>query len=193
MAGDQNALSNEAKRGAILFYDKALCADCHKGNLLTDQKHHNTGVPQLGPGKGDSSPLDLGRFLLTGEERDKFAFRTPPLRNVAETSPYMHNGAYTSLEGVINHYNNAEEALKNYDSSQLEPSLQNTVKNDEDTINAILDNLDLALREPLNLNQQEIQDLIAFLKALTDPSIANLAKEIPSEVPSGLPLKITLR
>ncbi len=70
--------------------------------------------------------------------------------------------------------------------------MQNTVKND-DTINAILDNLDLALREPLNLSQQEIQDLIAFLKALTDPSIANLAKETPSEVPSGLPQKVTLR
>ena len=61
LAGDQKVLSNQAKRGAILFYDQALCAECHRGNLLTDQKHHNTGVLQLGPGKGDFAPLDLGR------------------------------------------------------------------------------------------------------------------------------------
>lgn len=189
LAGNKNAISNQVKRGAILFYDKALCADCHRGNLLTDQKHNNTGIPQLGPGKSDFAPLDLGRFLLTNEEKDKFAFRTPPLRNIAVTSPYMHNGAYTNLEEVLNHYNNVAEALKNYDASKLEPALQNTVKNDEITINAVLSNLDIAVREPLNLSTQEIKDLIAFLKTLTDPDIINLAKEIPLTVPSGLPVK----
>ena len=127
--------------------------------------------------------------MLTGEEKDRFAFRTPPLRNVAETGPYMHNGAFASLEEVMNHYNNVEEALRNYDPSQLESSLQNTVINDDVTINALLDNLDVAVREPLDLSPKEIQELIAFLKALTDPNIVNLAKEIPAKVPSGLPLK----
>ncbi len=191
LAGDKNALSDAAKRGAIIFYDenKSKCSVCHTGNLMTDQEHHNIGIPQLGPGKGDSAPLDQGLFLITGKEEDKFAFRTPPLRNVSETNPFMHNGAYLTLEEVVEHYDDVEKALRNYDPSGLEPSLQTTVKNDSGTLNALLDNLDQDVKDPLDLTEREKQDLITFLEALKDPKIDDLPSEVPESVPSGLPVK----
>jgi cytochrome c peroxidase len=119
--GDMEALSPSAISGAILFYGKANCVACHTGNLLTDQEHHNIGVPQFGPGKDDAAPLDVGRFMETGKNEDLFAFRTPPLRNVSITGPWMHNGAYTSLEDVLKHHMDAESALRNYDLGNLTP------------------------------------------------------------------------
>ncbi|MCB0238120.1 MAG: hypothetical protein KDH08_05655, partial [Anaerolineae bacterium] len=97
LAGDDSALSTDAQHGALLFYGDAGCARCHSGNLLTDQEFHNAAVPQLGPGKGRQNPyIDLGRARETGNPDDRFAFRTPPLRNVALTGPWMHNGAFAT-------------------------------------------------------------------------------------------------
>jgi cytochrome c peroxidase len=81
--GDKSALSDDAKQGALLFYGKAGCASCHSTGLLTDQKFHNIAVPQIGDGKGREQPFDLGRARETGNDCDRYAFRTPPLRNVA--------------------------------------------------------------------------------------------------------------
>ena len=121
--GDLNALSPSAIKGALLFYGKANCVACHTGNLLTDQKHHNIGVPQFGPGKDDAAPLDAGRFMETGKDEDLFAFRTPPLRNVSITGPWMHNGAYVTLEDAILHHADPEFLLRNYDLEKLTPLL----------------------------------------------------------------------
>ena len=65
LAGDNSAISDGAKRGAILFYGEAKCGSCHGTNLLTDQDYHNIAVPQLGPGKDDEKPLDYGRWHVT--------------------------------------------------------------------------------------------------------------------------------
>jgi cytochrome c peroxidase len=187
--GDDSALSAEAKRGALLFYGRAGCAQCHSGNLFTDQETHNIGVPQLGPGKDDEAPLDIGRARVTHYPADMFAFRTPPLRNVDLTGPWMHNGAYVSLEAAARHHLNPREALQNYETSQLAPELQSTCQDDQSTIDLVLATLDPLVASPIQLSDGELADLMAFLHALTDPAAVDLEADIPSSVPSGLPVK----
>lgn len=188
VAGDRKALSTQQKRGAVLFFGKANCAKCHSGSLLTDQRHHNIGVPQLGPGKEPESPFDFGRFRETDNIRDLFAFRTPPLRNVAVTGPWMHNGAYTTLEGAVRHHLNPKWALLNYDVEQLDERLQPTVIDERAVTFALLAFLDPKVRKRVRLKDREVDDLLAFLNALTSPSLGDLPKFVPKLVPSGLPV-----
>ncbi len=188
LAGDRKALSTSAKRGALLFFGRARCAGCHSGNLLTDQDYHNIAVPQLGPGKPPATPHDFGRGGVTGNLAQRFAFRTPPLRNVTVTGPWMHNGAFTSLEGAVRHHLNPVWSLLHYDPSQLVPELQPTVLRDRQTIIGLLETLDPLARVPVRLSQHEFRDLMAFLESLTSPTLDRLEAWIPSRVPSGLPV-----
>lgn len=188
VAGSDAALSDAAKRGAVLFFGDAGCGDCHRGALLTDQEHHDVGVPQVGPGKGAESPDDFGRGRETGQPADRFAFRTPPLRNVSITGPWMHDGAFATLEGTVRHQLDPEASLRTYDVAQLAPELQSTFQGDEDTIAAILANLDPLVATPRPLSDGQIEDLLSFLEALTDPAAASLGAEVPASVPSGLPV-----
>jgi cytochrome c peroxidase len=189
LAGEQDALSEQQKRGAILFYGKAGCATCHSGPLLTDQKFYNLLVPQLGPGKGREQPFDLGRARETGNNCDRYKFRTPPLRNVEITGPYMHNGAFRSLEDAVRHHFNPTAGLKAYDPAQLAPAaLQGMCQDDPEVINAILATKSESASEGIELSQAEFADLMAFLRSLTSPSATNLAHTVPASVPSGLPV-----
>jgi cytochrome c peroxidase len=189
VAGNNSVLSEEAKRGALLFYGEADCARCHTGNLLTDQQHHNIGVPQIGPGKGEEAPLDFGRGRETGDPVDRFKFRTPPLRNVGLTGPWMHDGAFSTLRSAIeHHFKDPEVAIRDYDVSQLDPELQDTFQDDEETIAAMMETLDESLKNPREFTDEEVEQLLAFLEALTSPSVSYLSDEIPAEVPSGLPI-----
>ncbi len=187
LAGDDAVLSAGAKRGTLLFYGEAGCAVCHAGNLLTDQQFHNLAAPPLGPGKAGGL-LDYGRGMLTMRQEERFAFRTPPLRNVALTGPWLHNGAYTSLEGVIRQHLNPEAALRNYDTAQLEPDLRPTVRLEDEMIAVLLETLDPLMQKPLELSEQEIADLLSFLNALSSESAKDLSADIPKRVPSGLAL-----
>lgn len=189
LAGDDSAISNAAKRGALLFYGEARCGECHGTNLLTDQDYYNIGVPQLGPGKDDDKPLDFGRWHVTQNAEDKFAFRTPPLRNVALTKPYMHNGAYADLEAAVRHHFNPTEALQNYNPENLSPELRETCQMDEASIQALLETLDPLVLTPLELSDAQVDDLMAFLQSLTSPSAIDLSGDIPASVPSGLPVR----
>ena len=186
VAGDDSALDAAQRRGAALFFGDAGCSDCHSGKLFTDQQFHNIAVPQLGPGK-DASGLDRGRWLETGDPADLFAFRTPPLRNVALSGPWMHNGAYHSLEDAVRHHLNPVASLARYDSSQLEEPLQPTVKHWK-VQRQMLRNLDDRVRKPRKMSDAEIDDLLAFLGALTSPSSTQLYTITPTSVPSGLPV-----
>jgi cytochrome c peroxidase len=183
---DDAALTTEAKRGALLFFGKARCSNCHNGAFLGAQGFANVGVPQLGPGTGRGAPLDFGFGDVIDNEFYRFAFRVAPLRNVELTAPYMHDGAYATLEAVVRHYNDVPRALRSYDVSQLTPALRGLYHGDEATINAVLERLDFRLREPLRLTEDEQRDLVAFLKALTDPAARDLSSLIPAAVPSGL-------
>jgi cytochrome c peroxidase len=192
LARDDNALSTEAKRGALLFFGKALCSSCHNGALLGAQSFANAGVPQLGPGTGNSAPLDAGREdLFSGVKTTtpQFLFRIPPLRNVELTAPYMHNGAYGSLEAVVRHYNNVDSALKMFDPSELDPSVRSSYHGDAATIAKLRASLDGRLQRPMGLTAEEQSQIVAFLKSLTDPSARDMKAVIPASVPSGLPVK----
>lgn len=91
----QHRMSPAAERGRELFFNKANCAACHVGADLTDEQFHNIGV----------QPDDPGRLAVTGEPKDIGAFKTPPLRNIALTAPYMHDGSMATLVEVVEHYN----------------------------------------------------------------------------------------
>ena len=131
--GDQKAISESAKRGKNLFFDKARCNLCHMGTNFSDEKFHNIGI-----GWDDSDTLDLGRYRVSKNEKDLGAFKTPTLREITKTAPYMHDGRFATLEDVIKHYNKG--GVKN-------PFLDNQVI-------------------PLNLSDSEIKDLLSMLRSL---------------------------
>ncbi|HRF48153.1 MAG TPA: cytochrome c peroxidase [Anaerolineales bacterium] len=194
LGGDDDALTDAARRGALLFYGAGGCSSCHSGALLSDQLYHNLAVPQIAPGKVPVQPLDPGRAMVTGAPEDMFAFRTPPLRNVAVTGPWMHNGAYTTLEGAVRHHLDPATALKTYDVEQLSPELRAAVVTDSASAGgilraaAVLKTVDPLVKAPRSLTEAQVDDLLAFLEALTDPATADLAALVPESVPSGLPV-----
>jgi LysM repeat protein len=100
----------------------------------------------------------------------------------------MHDGAYTTLEAAVYHHLNPEEALRNYDVSQLPPALQNTVLGDPEMLEMMTQGLDPLVEEPVTLTGEEFSQLLAFLYALTSPSVEELIYAIPESVPSGLPV-----
>ncbi len=185
VAGDNNALSESAKRGASHFFG-GNCASCHSGSLMTDREHHNTGVPQLGPGKDPTTELDPGRSLQSGTQADEFAFRTPPLRNVMLTGPWMHNGAFTRIEDVIRHKFDPVESINNYDPNLLEESLRSSVRFDPETIEAITEKISPLMLDNEALGDEQLNDLMAFLFSLTTPSADLMLETTPASVLSGL-------
>lgn len=181
LAGDDDALTLAEKRGAEVFVE-AGCVMCHSGPLLTDQSYHTLGVPQVGPGKAPGDPDDLGRFLVTGDDADLYAFRTPPLRNVTLTGPWMHDGVYSDLETVIRQHLDPIGTCEAYERGEL-GGLPTAV-----AVDAALDSIDPAVDTLEPLSDEQIADLIAFLGALTDPAASDLDYLVPDSVPSGLPI-----
>ncbi len=186
-------LSPAATRGMDLFYGRANCASCHAGRFQTDLEFHAIAMPQLGPGKAarfEDHALDEGRMRVTGDPADAYAFRTPSLRNVTQTAPYGHSGAYATLEGVIRHHLDPVAALYAYDRSQaILPDLPGAqdwrVLDDPDALAAIAAANEL---QPMSLSDTDIADLVSFLSALTDERSLQGRLGIPATVPSGLPV-----
>jgi cytochrome c peroxidase len=205
IAGERDALNAAAKRGALLFYEDRRCSSCHLGNLFSDFENHNIGVPQVGPGTarrdlGDVryfglTTWDFGQEEVSGRRTDRFKFRTPPLRGVALTPPYMHNGAYATLEAAIRHHVDPRAAYDSYDMSQIELDMQlaEGLKPAEpifeDRRNPVLLGPAPGLRH-IDLTDAEIDDLVEFLKALTDPQMKDTAGMAPARLPSGLPVDV---
>ncbi|MSR07016.1 MAG: c-type cytochrome [Gemmatimonadetes bacterium] len=182
LARDNAAMTVEQKRGAQIFFSgRGGCARCHGGPLLGGTTFANVGIPQIGPGTSSAPPLDVGRA--------NFTFRAPMLRNVELTAPYMHNGAYATLEAVVRHYNDASNDFRSYDPAQLAAAVRPQYHGDQATKDAVLATLDNRVRNPLNLAEGDMADLVTFLKALTDPAARDLGALIPSSVPSGLPIQ----
>ena len=186
LRGDDGALTYDQLRGADLFLGRGLCVACHSGTNLSDLDFHNIGLPQFGPGKGDGpfKDDDFGRERVTKSAADRYAFRTPPLRNVALTGPWGHAGQFVDLGDFIEHYLDAEGSLLNYDVTQIDPELQGTlVPNHADvlaTLSPILGAIDVA--------PDEVPLLVDFMEALTDEHSLDLADKVPATVPSGLPV-----
>jgi len=126
--GDDKAIHDDAKRGFVLFTGKAGCVRCHTAPTFTDSRFHNIGL----------NSVDPGHFEISGKKTDRNTFKTPGLRDVARTPPYMHNGSKRTLMGIIDFYNRGGDRVG---------------RNNELT--------------PLNLNAREKQDLLMFLRSLT--------------------------
>jgi len=181
-----------ANLGSQLFHGDARCVTCHQWPLLEDRGFHNIGVPQFGPGKDDSTGLDFGRFGVTGVEADRFGFSTPMLRNCALTGPYMHNGAFATLEEVVRHHLDPEASLRAYTGASLPPELQATIHDDDATLDAIAAGIDPDVLPNRTLSDDEILALVEFLKTLTSELELTLTPEsgVPSNVPSGLAVDV---
>jgi cytochrome c peroxidase len=189
VAHDDQAMTTEAKQGALLFFTKARCSSCHFGPLLGGQSFASAGVPQVGPGFGSDAPRDLGQAPQFPGQAERFLFRVPSLRNVELTAPYMHDGAFATLDAVVHHYNDIEKTLRNYDVAQLDPRLRPQYQGDPATVDAILAATSPFIRQPLGLTEDELHRLVAFLQSLTDPAARDLNALIPASVPSGLPVR----
>jgi cytochrome c peroxidase len=184
LAGNDEALTEMQLRGAKAFLGTAKCAQCHSGSLFSDRNFHNVAVPQVGPGFGDGPDGrdDFGRMRKTGNVKHRYAFRTPPLRNVELTAPYGHDGAIVNLRSWVDHYSQSDIKLRNYDPAQLEPLLRGSLL---PTATDILATRDSKLRT-LALQPQTVDEITEFLKALTDPAARDLRHVVPVQVPSGL-------
>jgi cytochrome c peroxidase len=202
LRGDEKAMSRNAVEGMKRFYggdsNGQACADCHSGKFQTDHSFHAVAMPQIGAGRGSNSPgktgghEDFGREQVTGDAGDILKFRTPTLRNVALTAPYGHTGAYDTLRAVVEHMLRPEDALQNYDQSQavlppdanLDPHDFITM-DDQDRVDFIGLHNELL---PFTYTEEDVDLIIEFLHALTDPSSIDLRSDQPFTVPSGLPL-----
>lgn len=184
---EEQALSPDARRGAELFFGDAGCDRCHNGPLLSDDAFHNIGVPPFGPGKVDG--IDEGRFLVTGDPLDRFAFRTPPLRNVVMTGPYMHNGSIGTVGAAIEQHLEPESVLAR---GELVAPTGETIVFDPRLAEEMTATIDPDVRPLRQLGEQEVFYLLAFLDSLSSEtelfSLPPAAAE-PFSVPSGLPVQ----
>ena len=196
LRGERGALSASAKAGMNVFYDqdKGNCAGCHSGTFQTDHSFRAIAMPQIGPGKGDGAYgyEDFGRERVTGSPADRYKFRVPSLRNVTQTAPYGHSGAYDTLDAVVRHHLDPVAALDSYDPSQVRlPSRidldarDSLAMSDPAVLMAIASANELS---PVDLSEREIKHLMDFLHSLTDPAMLDLRDDVPRSVPSGLPL-----
>ena len=132
--GDKSALSEEATRGYEIFKGKARCTNCHDSVLLTDMQYHNAGIGM------DKKDYDVGRFKVSDAERDRGAFKTPPLFDVSKSAPYFHDGSAATLEEAVD--------------LMLKGGLDNQWLDEAN------------LRPAVGLTAEERTDLLAFLRAL---------------------------
>ncbi|WP_373635334.1 cytochrome-c peroxidase [Yoonia sp. SS1-5] len=182
-------LPEPAATGQGLFYGDAGCASCHSGPFLTDHQFHAMGAAQIGPGKAarfEDHVRDEGRFRVTGDLSDLYAFRTPSLRNVALTAPYGHAGAYAELRAFVVAHLDPVAALERY---TLDQAILPPFETDDLRAKATFPAIAAAVSAPpVTLSDAEIDALIAFLDALTDPTMIEGRLGIPDHVPSGLPV-----
>lgn len=186
LRGDAFALSGLELEGAQAFF-RSDCDQCHEGPQLSDFDHHNTALAQLGPGKGHGPDGNdnFGREGVTGDPDDRYRFRTTPLHNVELTGPYGHAGQLQDLEDVVDHYDDAEDELADWQIRDHidDPSLWDTVVNNRA---AIARRIAPELRRNRNVRDEEA--IVAFLLAMTDPGSLDQSHLIPDSVPSGLPV-----
>lgn len=194
LRGERGSMSGQATRGMRLFYGQAGCSGCHSGTFQTDHGFYAIGVPQIGPGKGDGLNMrdDFGRERVTGLVEDRYRFRVPSLRNVALTGPWGHDGAFATLEDVVRHHLNPVVSLNKYRTSDARlpsrPDLDAqdfVVHNDPVSRSAVAEATELG---PTPLTDVQVDQLIAFLHALTDPGSVDLREIVPQQVPGGLPV-----
>lgn len=190
---DQGTMNAAQSRGAALFYGDAGCSSCHSGPFLTDHKFHAIGLPAFGPGRTrafDPMPRDTGRMAESDDMADAYAFRTPSLRNVALTPPYGHNGAYPTLEGIIRHHLDPLSALQDWTPEMARLPTADVASQVDFVIQQ--DRREMARQkaaisiESKSLSEKDINDLVAFMHALSGGESRYGRLGRPNTVPSGL-------
>jgi cytochrome c peroxidase len=197
--GEAGALSTPEKRGALLFFGRAGCVACHSvsggsNEMFTDFRSHAIAVPQLVPSltnnqfDGAAADEDFGREQFTGDPRDRYAFRTPSLRNVAVEAAFMHDGAFTSLRAAIRHHLDVAASVRSYHPAGQ--GLPFDLAGPVAPTTPLLDALDPSLMRPIALSASELDDLVAFVGGgLLDPRALpqRLRSLVPKTLPSGRP------
>src|SRR4030095_8753275 len=171
--GQKNALTDEQKRGALLFFGKARCVECHKvsgssNEMFSDFSQHVIGVPQIAPAIGNvpfDGPAmneDFGLEQVTGTSIDRYKFRTSPLRNVALQPTFFHNGAFTRLEDAIQHHLDVFASARGYNPrvAGVDADLMAPMG----PIEPVLTNVDPILATPIQLTDDEFQQLVDFVR-----------------------------
>jgi cytochrome c peroxidase len=202
--GRHNAMSTSEKRGAVLFFGKAGCVSCHRvdgksNEMFSDFQEHVVGVPQvfpqLGWGTGNfifSGPgenEDFGREERSGDPNDRYKFRTAPLRNLALSPGFFHNGAFVDLEDAIRFHLNVVKGAQTYDPDVAGIPL------DLRQVGPLVPKhlVDPRLRKAIKLSASEVEDLVRFVRTglLDDRALPeNLCGLVPRRVPSGLPVAV---
>jgi cytochrome c peroxidase len=203
--GDRDAMTDRQKRGAVLFFGKAGCINCHyvakkdpgdrePNEMFSDFQMHVIGVPQIAPYfgvrkgntifDGPAENEDFGLEQITGNRADRYKFRTAPLRNLAVSPGFFHNGAFTRLDDAIRFHLDVIEGNRTYDpvaagvpedlTQRLGPTVPKTL-------------LDPLVQSAIELTNGEFSDLVTFVRdGLLDQRVKNLCNLIPPSVPSGL-------
>jgi cytochrome c peroxidase len=198
--GQMNALTDDQKRGALLFFGAARCVECHavsgpSNEMFSDFAQHVIAVPQIAPvvgnvtfdGLGENE--DFGLEQVTGSPEDRYKFRTSPLRNVALQPAFFHNGAFTRLEDAVRHHLDVFTSARNYDP--VAAGIAADLLAPMGPIEPVLARLDPILATPIYLTDDEFRQLVDFVRSgLLDQRAKpeNLRRLIPSAVPSGFPV-----
>ncbi|HEX6285110.1 MAG TPA: hypothetical protein VFZ71_09560, partial [Pyrinomonadaceae bacterium] len=200
--GQKNAMTDEEKRGALIFFGAGNCVSCHavsgqSNEMFSDFRQHVAGVPQIAPAIGNvtfdgpGANEDFGLEQVTGNANDRYAFRTSPLRNLALQPAFFHNGAFTRLEDAVRYHLDAGGSASSYDP--VAAGVAADLRGLQGPIGPVLARIDPALATPVTLSSDEFRQLIAFLRTgLLDPkaNARDLRKLIPARVPSGRPVHI---
>ena len=196
--GDHAGMTASQKRGALLFFGRAGCVQCHavsgrSNEMFSDFQTHILGVPQIAPMRanvvfdGPATNEDFGAEQVTGNPADRYKFRTSPLRNVALQPTFGHNGAFVSLDAAIRHHLDVRASLETYSTDGLDDDLRGAVG----PMQPLLDRLDSRIATPTVLSDEEFEDLLTFVRdGLLDSGAtpARLRHQIPPHVPSGRPV-----
>lgn len=200
--GERAALTEQEKRGALLFFGAARCSTCHSvagasNEMFSDFENHVAGVPQIAPRvtnnafDGPGANEDFGREQVTGDPQDRYKFRTSPLRNVAVQAAFMHNGAFTRLEDAVRYHLNAVAFARRYTPARQH--LPADLRGPPGPIEPVLARIDPILATPTDLANEQIEQLIAFVRnGLLDPraKLERLRRLVPASVPSGRPVLV---
>jgi len=195
--GLKNAMTEDEKRGAVLFFGSANCVRCHavagqSNEMFSDFRQHVAGIPQIVPAAGNvtfdgpGANEDFGLEQVTGNPNDRYAFRTAPLRNLALQPAFFHNGCFTRLEDALRYHLDAAGSAPGY--NPLAAGVDVDLQGPQGPIAPVLARIDPALATPVVLSNDEFRQLLAFLRTGLLDSKANaheLRKLIPARVPSG--------
>jgi cytochrome c peroxidase len=197
--GYKNALTTDQKKGAMLFFGKARCVECHavsghSNEMFSDFNQHVLGVPQIAPMignvvfDGDARNEDFGLEQITGNAEDRYKFRTSPLRNVALQPAFFHNGAFTRLEDAVRHHLDVFTSGRSYDPIRAGVASDLTILHGP--IEPVLTRIDPLLATPISLTDDEFRWLVDFVReGLLDKRARpeQFRKLVPKSVPSGRP------